>query len=193
VIEREVKKLLNANIIVPLRYSECVENLIPARNKNGEIRLYVDFRNLNQSSLKYKYPLLKMDHVLEKLVGDNIISMIDGFSRYNQIVVHEDDKEKIVFTTLWGTFTYDKVPFGFMNAGATLKIAMDIAFIGERDKFVVIYLDDLTVFSKSDVEYLVHLKQTFEKCRKFRNWVNYHLCSWVSISIMKFQIWISIL
>ena len=62
---------------------------------------------------------------------------------------------------------YDKMPFSLMNVGATFQRAMEIAFMGERDKFVVIYLDDLTIFSKSDVEHLVHLKQTFEKCRKF--------------------------
>jgi hypothetical protein len=62
---------------------------------------------------------------------------------------------------------YDKMPFGLMNAGETFQQAMDIAFVGERDKFVVIYLDDLTVFSQSDEEHLLHLKQTFEKCHKF--------------------------
>jgi hypothetical protein len=146
VIEREVKKLLDAKIIIPLRYSEWVANLVPVRKKNGEIRLYVDFRNLNRSSLKDNYPLPKMDHVLEKVVGANRISMIDGFSGYNHIVVHEDDREKTVFTTPWGTFMYDKIPFGLMNAGATFQRVMDIVFIGERDKFVVIYLDDLTFF-----------------------------------------------
>jgi hypothetical protein len=80
-------------------------------------------------------------------------------------LVHEDDKEKTVFTTPWGTFMYNKIPIGLMNTGDTFQRVIDIAFIGERDKFVV--LDDLTVFSKSDAEHLVHLKQTFEKCRKF--------------------------
>jgi hypothetical protein len=167
VIEREVKNILEAKIIVPLRYSEWVANLVPVRKKNGEIRLCVDFRNLNRSSLKDNYPLPKMDHVLEKVVGDNRISMIDGFSGYNQIVVHEDDREKTAFTTPWGTFMYDKMPFGLMNAGENFQRAMDITFIGERDKFVVIYLDDLTIFSDSDTEHLVHLRQTFDKCRKF--------------------------
>jgi hypothetical protein len=167
VIEREVKKLLDAKIIVPLRYSEWVANLVPVRKKNGEIRLCVDFRNLNRSSLKDNYPLPKMDHILEKVVGENRISMIDGFSGYNQIVVHENDKEKTAFTTPWGTFMYDKMPFGLMNAGATFQRAMDIAFVGEKDKFVVIYLDDLTFFSNSDAKHLKHLRQTFDKCRKF--------------------------
>jgi hypothetical protein len=167
VIEKEVKKLLDAKIIVPLRYSDWVANLVPVRKKNGEIRLCVDFRNLNKASLKDNYPLPKMDHVLEKVVGATRMSMIDGFSGYNQIVVCESDKEKTAFTTPWGTFMYDKMPFGLMNAGATFQRAMDIAFVGERDKFVVIYLDDLTVFSKSDEDHITHLKQTFEKCRKY--------------------------
>jgi hypothetical protein len=87
--------------------------------------------------------------------------MIDGFSGYNQIAVCESDKEKTAFTTPWGTFMYDKMPFGLMNAGATFQRAMDIAFVGERDKFVVIYLDDLTVFSKSDEDHIIHLKRNF--------------------------------
>jgi hypothetical protein len=69
VIEKEVKKLLDAKIIVPLRYSDWIANLVPVRKKNGEIRLCVDFRNLNRSSLKDNYPLPKMDHVLERVVG----------------------------------------------------------------------------------------------------------------------------
>ena len=60
----------------------------------------------------------------------------------------------------------DKMTFGLMNAGATFQRAMDIAFVGERDKFVVIYLDDITVFSQSDDEHLKHLKQTFSKMQK---------------------------
>ena len=81
--------------------------------------------------------------------------------------MHPDDKEKTTFTTLWGTFMYDKMTFGLINAGATFQRAMDIAFVGERDKFVLIYLDDIAVFSQSDDEHLKHLKQTFLKCRKY--------------------------
>ena len=78
-----------------------------------------------------------------------------------------EDREKTAFTTPWGTFMYAKMPFGLMNAGATFQWAMDIAFIGENDKFVVIYLDDITVFSKTDFEHLCHLRKVFLKCRRF--------------------------
>ena len=84
--------------------------------------------------------------------------MVDCFSIYNQVVVHLDHQEKTTFTTPWGTFRYAKIPFGLMNAGATLQRAMDIAFAEEKDKFVVIYLDDITVYSKFDLEHLKHLR-----------------------------------
>jgi hypothetical protein len=83
VIEKELKKLLDTKIIVPFRYSVWVANLVPVGKKNGEIRLCVEFRNLNKSLLKDNYPLPKMDHILQRVVGGNIISMIDGFSGYN--------------------------------------------------------------------------------------------------------------
>jgi ribonuclease HI len=167
VMEREVKKLLDAQIIVPLRYSEWVANLVPVRKKSGEIRLCVDFRNLNRSSKKDNYPLPNMEHILQRVTGASRISMIDGFSGYNQISVMPEDREKTTFTTPWGTFMYAKMPFGLMNAGATFQRAMDIAFIGEKDQFVVIYLDDITVFSRSDKEHRCHLRKVFLKCRRF--------------------------
>jgi hypothetical protein len=71
-----------------------------------------------------------MDHVLEKVVGANQMSMIDGFSGYNKIAMNEQDRETTAFTTPWGTFMYDKMSFGLMNAGATFQRAMDIAFMG---------------------------------------------------------------
>ena len=72
--------------------------------------------------------------------------MIDGFSGYNHIVVHEKCINLTTFTIPWGTFMYDKILFGIMNTGAKFQREMDIAFVGEKDKFVVIYLNDLTVF-----------------------------------------------
>jgi len=91
--------------------------------------------------------------------------MLDGFSKYNYVAIDKEDHKNIAFTTPWGTFMYARMPFGLMNAGATFQRAMEIAFVG--DKFVVIFLDDIIVFSQSNDEHLDHLKKTFEKCRKF--------------------------
>jgi len=99
VIQKELKNLLDAKIIVPLRYSGWIVNLVPVRKKNGEIRLCVDFQNLNKCSLKDNYPLPKMDHILQKVVGAKIMSFLDGYSGYNQIEVAEKDKENTTFIT----------------------------------------------------------------------------------------------
>ena len=69
-----------------------------------------------------------MDHILQRVVGSSRISLLDGFSGYNQILVHPDDQDKTAFTTPWGTFKYVNMPFGLKNAGATFQRAMDIAF-----------------------------------------------------------------
>ena len=122
---------------------------------------------MNRSSLKDNYSLPKIEQILQKVVGAQRLSMVDGFSGYNQISMHPNDREKTDFTTPWGTFMYDKIPFGLMNDRATIQKSMDIAFVGEKDNFVVIYLDDITIFSQSDDEHLKHLKQTFLKCRKY--------------------------
>ena len=127
----------------------------------------MDFRNLNQVSLKDNYPLPKMDHILQRVVGSQRMSMLDGFSGYNQVTVHPDDQEKTAFTTPWGTFMFAKMPFGLMNVGATFQREMSIAFSEENDRFAIIYLDDITMFSQSDLDHLQHLKWVFLKCRKF--------------------------
>ena len=100
-----------------------------------------------------------MDYILQKVVGSKIMSMIDGFSGYNQISVDKKNREKTKFTTPWGIFMYNKIPFGLMNASTTFQRAMDISFAGEKDKFVVIFLDDITIYSKSDEDHLKHLKK----------------------------------
>eukprot|EP00253_Pinus_taeda_P003432 PITA_03432 len=171
-IEKEIKKLLATKITVPLRNSKWIANLVVVRKKSGEIRLCVDFRNLNKCSKKDNYPLPKMEHLLQKVSGAKVTSFIDGFSGFNQVVVHPDDQEKTAFTIPWGTFMYAKIPFGLMNVGATFQRAMDIAFVGEKDKFVLIYLDDITIYSSSHQSHLEHLKKVFLKCRRFRILVN---------------------
>jgi len=96
------------------------------------------------------------------------MSLLDGYLGYNQILVHENDRNKTAFTTSWGTFHYAKMPFSLKNVGDTFQRAMDITFANEKDVFLVVYLDDLIVFSSSDDEHLHHLKIVFQRCRNFR-------------------------
>lgn len=82
-IEKEIKNVFDSKIIVSLRFSKWLDNLVPIRKNNGEIRLFVDFRNLKKVSLKDNYTLPKMDHILQKVVSSQRMSTLDGFSSYN--------------------------------------------------------------------------------------------------------------
>lgn len=137
-IEKEVNRLYNSGIIVPIRFSNWISNLVLVRKKTSEIRLCIDFRNLNKVSLKDNYPLPTMDHILQRVVGASCMSLLDGYSGYNQISIHEDDRDKTTFTTPWGTFHYAKIPFGLKNAGPTFQRAMELTFANEKDVFLVV-------------------------------------------------------
>lgn len=82
-IEKEIKRMYEARIIAPIRFLEWMSNLVPTRKKTGEIRLCVDLRNVNKVSLKDHYPLRKIDHILQRVVGASRISLLDGFSGFN--------------------------------------------------------------------------------------------------------------
>ena len=83
IIEKEVKRLFDANIIMTMRFLKWVANLVPVRKKNGEIRLCADLKNLNKVSLKDNYPLPKMDQILQRVAGSERISTMKGFPGYN--------------------------------------------------------------------------------------------------------------
>ena len=104
---------------------------------------------------------------MQQVSGSEIFSLLDGFSGYNQVLVSKADQLKTTFRTPWGTYAYRKMPFGLINARATFQRAMDIAFKGLIGKFGVIYLDDVTVFSKNRTDHLIHLRRVFEHCRKY--------------------------
>ena len=89
-----------------------------------------------------------MEQILQAVVGSELMSFLDGFSGYDQVLVHPDDQLKTTFRTKSRTYAYQKMPFGLINAGTTFRRAMYIAFKGLVNKSIVIYLDDITVYSK---------------------------------------------
>jgi hypothetical protein len=164
---QELKKLLDAKIIFQVRYFAWVVNLVPVRKNSGEICLCVDFRNLNKALEKDNYPVPSMEQLLQTMSGLKIFSLLDGFSGYNQVLVSEEDCLKTTFRTKWGTLAYKHIPFGLINIGETFQRAMDIAFRGIINRCMVVYLDDVTVYSKNIEEHIQHLTQIFERCRKY--------------------------
>ena len=139
-------------------------NLVPVRKKSGDIRICIDFKNLNQASLKENYPVPAMEIILQSVSRSIMLSLLDGFSGYNQVLVSKEDHLKTTFQTKWGTYAYDKMPFGLINFGATFQWVMGIAFRGLLNRSIVVYFDDIMVYSKTQEEHIPHLKAIFERC-----------------------------
>jgi hypothetical protein len=108
-----------------------------------------------------------MEILLQRVTGSKIMSMLDGFFGYNQVLVRKEDQNKTTFTTPWGAFEYLRMSFGLLNVGATFQRAMDFAFKELMGKIIEIYQDDLTVFSKDRSDHISHLRSVFERCHKY--------------------------
>jgi hypothetical protein len=118
----------------------------------------VDFRDLNKASIKENYPLPNMELLLQQVTRSYCMTMLDDFSRYNQVLVVEEDRPHTAFITPWETYAYARMPFGLKNVGATFQRAMDHAFKDLIRKFMVDYQDDITVHSKTREEHIHHLR-----------------------------------
>jgi hypothetical protein len=95
------------------------------------------------------------------------LSLLDVLSGYNQVLVVHEDQLKTTFRTKWETYAYRKIPFRLINIGAIFQRAMDVAFRGLLGESVVVYLDDLTIFSKNSEDHMSHLKKVFNRCRRY--------------------------
>ena len=102
-------------------YLEWLANVVLVPKKDGKVRMCVDFRDLNKASPKEDFPLSHIDVLVDNTAGHVLLSFMDGFSRYNQIKMAQEDMEKTFFITQWGTYCYKVMPFGLKNAGATYQ------------------------------------------------------------------------
>jgi hypothetical protein len=163
-VKIELEKLKKAGIIYPIIDSDWISNPVIVRKKTREIRMCVDFKDLNKESIKDNFPLPNMDFLLQQVTISSSMSMLDGFSRYNQVLVVEEDREKTTFITTWETYAYARMPFGLKNVGATFQRAMDHVFNELIGKFMENYKDDLMVHSKKREDHIHHLIKVFERC-----------------------------
>ena len=127
----------------------------------------VDFRDLNKASIKDNFPLPNMEFLLQQVTGSPCMSMLDGFSGYNQVLVAKEYRGKTTFITPWETYAYARIPFSLKNAGATFQRAMDHVFNGLIGKFMEDYQDDFTVHSSKREDHIHHLRKFFERCRSY--------------------------
>jgi hypothetical protein len=127
----------------------------------------VDFRDLNKTSVKENYILPNMEFLLQQATGSSCISMLDGFSGYNQVLVAKEDMPKMTFITPWEAYSYAQIPFSLKNVGATFQRDMDHTFKGLIGRFMEYYQDDLMIHSKERKKHIHHLRKVFEICRLY--------------------------
>ena len=104
-----------------IAYSDWVANIAPMPKKDGKVRIYVNYRDLNWASPKDNFQLPHINTLIDNIATNRFFSFMDGFLGYNQIKMAKEDKAKITFTTHWGTYAYDVMPFSLKNASATYQ------------------------------------------------------------------------
>src|ERR1044072_9464259 len=146
------------------------------KKKDGKSRLCVDFRQLNKVTIKNRYPLPRIDDLMDQLRGAVVFSKIDLKSGYHQIRVKDADIQKTAFRTRYGHYEYLVMPFGVTNAPAVFMDYMNRVFSQFLDKFVVVFIDDILVYSKSREEHEVHLRQVLQILREKKLYANPSKC-----------------
>jgi hypothetical protein len=153
----QLKDLLNKGYIRPC--SSLWGCLALFVNKKDEaLRLCVDYQSLNAVTIKNKYPLPHIDILFDHLVGAQVFSKIDLCSGYHQIEIRAVDIPKTAFSTRYGLYEYLVMSFGLTNASAHFMYLMNSIFMPELDKFIVVFIDDILVYSKNMEEHEEHLR-----------------------------------
>jgi hypothetical protein len=128
----------------------------------------VDYWSLNEVTIKNKYPLPRTDDLFDQLRGACAFSKIDLRSGYHQLKIQASDIPKIAFTTRYGLYEYTVMSFGLTNAPAYFMYLMNKVFKEFLDKFVVVFIDDILVFSKTEEEHAEHLRLVFQKLKEHK-------------------------
>jgi hypothetical protein len=148
--------------------------------KDKELRLCVDYRLLNAVTIKNKYPLPRIDILFDQLAGAQEFSKIDLCFGYHQIKIRAEDIPKTAFRTRYGLYEYLVMSFGLMNVPAHFMYLMNSVFMLELDQFVVVFIDDILVYSKSVEEHEEHLRIVFQRLREHQLYAKFSKCKlWI--------------
>jgi hypothetical protein len=136
----------------------------------------VDYWSLNEVIIKDKYPLPRIDDLFDQLRGACVFSKIDLHSGYHQLKIRHSDIPKTAFTMRYRLYEYTVMPFGLTNAHAYFMYMMNKVFMEYLDKFVVVFIDDILVFSKNEEEHAEHLRLVLQKLRQHKLYAKRSKC-----------------
>ncbi|KAL1129487.1 hypothetical protein AAG570_012432 [Ranatra chinensis] len=171
IIREHIKEMLNMGVI---RESVSTFNsplwVVPKKlDKSGvqKYRVVVDYRELNKRTKTEKYPLPRLEEMLDRMVGSEVFSVIDLKSGYHQIPMEPGDIEKTAFQFERGNYEFVRMPFGLKNAPITFQRMIDDLLLGLDESFVQAYMDDLIIFSKTEIEHIKHLEKVKNRLKEF--------------------------
>ncbi|KAK1649153.1 hypothetical protein QYE76_066958 [Lolium multiflorum] len=174
-LKKQLDDMLSKGLIRPSA-SPWGSPVIFVDKRDGTIRLCVDYRRLNDVTIKNKYPLPKIDDLFDQMNGAKVFSKIDLRTGYHQLKVRESDIPKTAFTTRYGLYEYTVMSFGLTNAPAYFMNLMNKVFMEYLDKFVVVFIDDILVYSKTEEEHEEHLRLVLGTLRKHRLYAKFSKC-----------------
>ncbi|GBG72532.1 hypothetical protein CBR_g12103 [Chara braunii] len=170
-LRQQIDEMIDKGWIKPSE-SEFGAPVLFVPKKGGKIRMCIDYRGLNRITRKNAYPLPRIDNLLDVAGGCKVVSKIDLKSGYHQIEVDPADQHKTAFKTRDGLYEFTVMPFGLTNAPATFQSLMDKVLRKQIGRFVVVYLDDILIFSKSMEEHLKHLEEVLAILKKMQLHLN---------------------
>ncbi|CAA0840081.1 Unknown protein, partial [Striga hermonthica] len=177
IIEQEVEKLLGARHIKEIQFPEWLSNTVMVSKAEGKWRMCIDFCDLNKACPKDLYPLPRIDQLVDSTAGCELLSLMDASQGYHQIPLAREDWKRVSFVTSRGTYCYVVMPFGLKNAGATYQRLVDKIFKEQLGRNMEVYVDDMLVKSKDEIDHVSDLKETFMTLRKYEMKLNPAKCS----------------
>ncbi|GBG63766.1 hypothetical protein CBR_g39310 [Chara braunii] len=166
-LKRQIDELLRQGFIKPST-SPWSAPVLFDRKKDGALRLCLDYRGLNQYTVRNSYPMPCADDLFDRLAGHHFFTKIDLRSGYHQIRVAKEDQHKTAFRSRFGHYEFTVMPFGLRNGPATFQMAMNTMFQDLLDDFVLVYIDDILIYSRTLEEHMTHLRTVLQRLRDHR-------------------------
>nr|GEZ64382.1 putative reverse transcriptase domain-containing protein [Tanacetum cinerariifolium] len=178
-LAKQLKELSEKGFIRPSSSPWGVPVLF-VKKKDGSFRMCIDYRELNKITVKNRYPLPRIDDLFDQLQGSSVYSKIDLRSSYPQLRVREEDIPKTAFRTRYGHYEFPVMPFGLTNAPAVFMDLMNRVCKPYLDKFVIVFIDDILIYSKDEKEHEEHLKAILELLKKEELYAKFSKCEfWI--------------